>query len=201
VVATMNSIGVDVRHHYRDINLQLVSTTDTKCPALLTPDGRPVPMAWLAQGGMQSLLIDYCTKRAVALEGTRNPKWLQACPNRFVTARNKATNAPDCWKIRAWIPGEGQNPIGSGLIDVSIPTTNKDWVTPEQKEHIATVVAVCNAAMSLQNAPRDSSTGLAFERVVAVSEFGELTHNEQLALFQGGIRRKLLQVDHLVLAP
>lgn len=201
VVATGNCVGVEVRSSYAGLNLSLVGTNDTGCPAMLTPDGRAVPNAWLTQRGMQNLLIDYCTKRVVAVGGDRNPVWAQVCPSRFVTAYDKTTGAPSYWRIRAWIPGVGQTPIGYGLIDLSIPAANKAWVTPEQQEHVATLTAVCNATMSLKNTPRRPSAGLPFERVVAVSEFGDLTDNEQLALFQGGVRRKLVQFDHLVLAP
>ena len=201
VVTTAQCVDVSVRCIYRALNLELVSTTDSACPALVTPDGRSIPNAWLTQSGMQYLLVDYCTKHVVAVAGTQNPAWAQVCPARFVTGRNEQTGAPTNWRIRAWIPGAGMEPTGFGLIDLSIPTPNKDWVTPEQREHIATVTAVGNAVMVLKNTPRMSSPGLPFERVIAVSEFGDLTNDEQLALFQGGVRRKLVQVDHLVLAP
>ena len=201
VVATTNTSGINVRASYSGLNLRLVGTNDAECPTLQTPDGRHVPNAWLTQAGMQNLLVDYCTKRVVAVAGDINPAWAQVCPARFVTSRNKDTGVPHHWNIRAWIPGVGQHPVGYGLIDLSIPSTNKEWTTPEQREHIATLTAVGNAVMALKNTPRMSSPGLPFERAVAVSEFGELDESEQLALFQGGVKRKLVRFDHLVLVP
>lgn len=67
VLCMLSSLNPDQRHKYAELDVTLVATGDKDCPTLCTPDGEVVKKAWLNDNGMQHLLIDHASGRAVRL--------------------------------------------------------------------------------------------------------------------------------------
>jgi hypothetical protein len=120
-------------------NISIVATTDAECPALYVPgEDKPIPKAWLDDGGMQVLLIDWCTSRVVRLtftprRGDENDGWRAQVP---VALRMRCT---------AYCPGAGMPPLGDPVA-VSPPRV----LLKHEKHVIETNIAASKAWLALE---------------------------------------------------
>lgn len=144
VAITATARDDHLRHVYKAYNVQLIATTDPACPKLYLPDSdTPIPAAHLTDGGLQVLLIDWCTRRAVRL--TYPPRthgesdgWRAQIP---VALRKRVT---------AYFPGEGMPPLGDP-IKVSPP-----WKpTREEKEQIEANAAACKMWTQMEESEKN----------------------------------------------
>jgi hypothetical protein len=113
-----NTPDLDVRRMYEKYGIQLVSTTDGDLPPLYLSkeDEKPIPKAWVQQGGQQHLAVDHERGVAVAIgrnhyygRGGRKDVW--------------STTVPDNLRSPALVywAGDKRLPIASMDISVSRP--------------------------------------------------------------------------------
>jgi hypothetical protein len=144
VICTETTPGPDKRGDYHSIGVTLTTTSDVP---LWMPDGNPVVRAWLDDGGMQYLLVDHATKRAVRLNGAyrRAPRTNYFNPGSPITPGIPHRFQYNC---RAYIPGPGMPPIAHEKLKVKIPLAKAGY-TQDELEHIHMIVATGQAAMKL----------------------------------------------------
>lgn len=161
LIVTAAQPNPNERGNYHSVG---VSLTHTKERRLWLPDGSPVVRAWLDDGGMQYLLHDWESKRAVRLDGPRRTAAYKDYYGREKAGSPLTPGIPMRfqYECRAYIPGPGLPPISHEKIKVSIPT-QKAGYTCDELEHIQMIVATGQAAMKLTDheAVRTSATGFA----------------------------------------
>jgi hypothetical protein len=91
------------RHDYPELNVTLVSSNDKACPTLFTPDGEQVKKAWLNDDGMQCMLIDHDSGRAVRLAGHSDK-----------IATTLPIEKPEAC-IGAWFASDKELPVGAPI--------------------------------------------------------------------------------------
>lgn len=160
MIFTHNVFKPDSRCGTRDnvagASLRIVGTNDADCPplyitaeSLSTDEARadltklnqtadnlsgPVPKAWLNGAGMQILLIDSETGRAIGMRGTKQHKAWAHAPSWINPGIGYGKQAI------VYVPGNGRNAIGSG-VDMFMPYKR----TIEQRRAEAELVGACKA--------------------------------------------------------
>lgn len=203
VVCTTSAPDPDWRREYPLLGVRLVSTADKHLPQLTTAEGRSVPKAWLNECGMQYLLIDYETRRVVALQNETAAIMAARIPRRFcyTLSHHYRTDKPPTLnpRISVWFPGEGYPPVGHRVM-VDVPITNKEWLTDAQREHIATITDTCRMALHLQGFTKKESAHLSASRLLEVASYDQLSRAEQLIVANGKIMRPRFRQDYLLCA-
>lgn len=134
LVFTYSFPSPESRRKYTSIGVQVVSTADDDCPKLYIPgEAKPLTKASLARTGMQYLLIDLDTKRAVRLG---HGDWQNAIPKRF--------NG----RVTAYFSGNGRPPQGAP-INVSTPYVPTD----AERQHIEDIKSACEVWVGLNPPP------------------------------------------------
>jgi hypothetical protein len=134
----------------KELGIQIVATGDDDCPDLYVEPtgGKPIPKAWLNQGGMQWLAIDHECGVAVRLApggyryGRVGAKYQLRDVDHF--APHYLTG-----RFTAYWAGPARRPIGAP-ITVSEPYR----ATKEQKQHLADLKDQANAWAALRTCPR-----------------------------------------------
>lgn len=183
--------NIDDRRLYREVNIRLTTTADDNCPALVAPDGREIPKAWLNETGQQELLVDYDTMRVVSLEGyldQRNALDLPV-PSRFL---------PQYPLARAYFPGPGRYPVPGAQITVRPPLSNKDWIAPEQREKAKELLAAAKALVAMDSGHYKGSDRVSFAKLMEVDTIGDLATGNVAWLAQYGIPRPVILLDYLM---
>lgn len=122
-----HDVKPDRRMFYADQNISIIKTGDEKQPKYLSPDGEPVPTAWLNGGGQQLLVIDYDHNIVVRCDYVRDlslpeftPEWIE--------------NVASCW----W-PGPHKRPYGRPI------RIERPYVpTKEELEHVNEIKKACD---------------------------------------------------------
>lgn len=123
------------RRFYPELNIEIYGTSDGG-RQFTTPDGRPVKKTWLDRDGMQYLLIDYDTNRAVRLV-----RWSDPEREPF-----DAQLPVHLQKAGAVIPFQGAFPQG-GNIAISVPDKAFMQATAEWRKE---VLALANAQLKMR---------------------------------------------------
>ena len=191
LVYTHGAPDPDYRRRYSDYRFSVLGTTDNALPTLYLPDTDdqdPVPKAWLNEHGMQYLLIDEETKRAVALGDLSK--------NHLVPQRLRA-------RAKAYFAGPGSPPIGAP-IRVSRPLAKV--FDKDELELIDSLKAACDMQFSMTTSPTwdkkdgyyPDAVGLDPKRLLAAGSVSALTNNEQYKLFHRGVSRARQNCDYLL---
>jgi hypothetical protein len=144
LIYTDASPDPDHRSTYNSVGVQIVATSDDKCPTLLLPDGTPVKKAWLNRKGMQYLAIDLDLKVAVGLQAVSYGRIKS-------TAANLKAPAHLQGKFSAYWSGPERMPVGQPVL-VAPPLER----TPEQKAHIDSILAQCDAWCAMHDIEKRS---------------------------------------------
>ena len=185
VIFTHNRASPDIRGYYRLLGVSVVSSIDEQMPLLTVPDGTPVKKSWYDNGGAQQFVIDWATRRVVRLDDLI-PEERDTRPQR-VRARG-----------RVYFPGEGLPPVGGPCV------VNRPWkqvVTPEQKDHIQTLIDVQAMEVALLDRKMGAwQTRVGVPTLLSVASWKDLSANDQSALFFKQIRA-YDPFDYLLLHP
>jgi hypothetical protein len=187
------------RGEYRSVGISLTTTKDER---LWLPDGSPVTRAWLDDAGMQYLLVDRETKRAVRLDGT----WRRA-PGKNYYGKEEAGSPVTTgiplrfqYNCRAYIPGPGLPPVSHEKLKVSIPI-QKAGYTSDELEHIHMIVATGQAAMTLTDheaVHRNASVGANPDVLLRCTTWQDCPEALLPALAQYGAGRVVREYDYLL---
>ena len=132
------------RRVYAEVGVTLWGTTDNRPDWTFTqPDGTPVKNAWLGTGGIQYLLIDHATGRAV-----RTKNYVGPYRQEDRSAYSGPDHIPTRFHTERWAtywPGSERAPIGAQSIRIDVPLP----ITPEQQEHLTTLTRACQAWATL----------------------------------------------------
>lgn len=195
VVFTYPMPDPNLRGRYNQFGFSVLGTTDTALPTLYLPDEddqEPVPRAWLTENGMQYLLIDEATRRAVALGDLDN--------NQLVPQRLRK-------RAKAYFAGPGSPPIGAP-VRVSRPLARV--FDKDELEKLDSLKAACDMQFAMTTPPKwdraadphnrysPPSEGVDLRRLLAVNSVLELTNNEQVLLHLRGLTRARQNYDHLL---
>jgi hypothetical protein len=169
-------------------------------------DGEPVAKSWLSNNGQQTLLIDHDNGHVVRLYGsgggldpTKPRPWALPVPE---SLRQHA---------RAYWHGPNSDPVGC---PVTVNKTRR--LTPAERAYIEGIRAECKAWDTLSEQPLrtgkwvnnhwvrgdDGRNALAFDRVMAVKTYLDLTVDERLDLSRHGCTNGTVrhEVPYLMLA-
>lgn len=130
LIVTRNYFRPDSRKFYADLNLTLFNVHDrhrTFLNKFTDPDGQPIKQSWISN--QQTLLLDHCTKRVIAL-GNFSTK-TTSVPSRFAS-----------YGVSAYFAGSEREPVGGKAVGLNRPKKP----TPEQAEFLKEIVAQCKAA-------------------------------------------------------
>lgn len=192
LICNLCSPGPEDRGEYAGLNVGVYGTTDSTCPTLYMADGTRVPTAWLDCGGMQHLLVDHDLRRAYRLDDMLD---VDRIPQRFVNDPHQRR-----WQtVRAYYPGPGREPI-TGQVTVRPPFKP----TADEREHVETQVATARATLTLTDhavTRMNASSPLAPERLLAVSDWRELSNEELAQLYHNGLGRRTIRLPYLLTEP
>jgi hypothetical protein len=196
----------DKRKLYKDLNVEVVSTTDTHCPMFLM-GGEPVKKTWLDEKGQQILLIDHDNGHVVALAGTGGGLDL-------TMPRPWALGVPESLRrhASAYWHGPHSPPVGSPVI---VNKTRR--LSPAEREHIEAIRSECKGWDVMSEQPRregrwenhrhwikgdDGRQALLFDRAMQVKSYLDLTHDERLDASRHGVSNGTVkhEVPFLMLA-
>jgi len=145
LIVTTTKFDPDFRKFYSTLNVSIFSTADEKCPPLfeephivhLDPARRakPIPKAWLTEGGGQTILVDHCTKQVVALGTIKD----------HIPVRLRG-------RARAYFAGPGEPPVGARII-LRPPMV---WSEADE-QHFADTIAACQMWAGLNEYPKPTS--------------------------------------------
>jgi hypothetical protein len=132
------------RKMYERYNIELVSTTAPDVPRLYLnkDDDKPIPKAWVQQGGQQLLAVDYEQGVAVAIgycgyyygRGHTNPNYSEGFNN----------TVPDnlCGQAFVYWAGHGRLPVASKKITVSVA---EQELTKKLRDHLKSAMPALHA--------------------------------------------------------
>jgi hypothetical protein len=125
------TLDPDARRVYDAFNLELFSTIDAYKFKLTTPDGEPVPKAWLNQGGAQQLVRDLDTGKVHYLNGGRG----RLQDDKYPVPKH-ASHSSIYWA------GAGREPVIRRSISLAKPDaefkeTHKEWMSQVRAACIA----------------------------------------------------------------
>ena len=184
------------RVKYHHLNVEVVATADDRCPTLVTPDGLEVKKTWLDVNGMQTLLIDYDTKRVVRLD-TTIPSELDTRPARF---RDDGRLV----RSRAYFPGPGLPPVG-GPVRLSA-SWRTALTTDDEKAHIKAMMHQAKTLLGVEGQYNGDAHSLScrLTQLVSAPDILALRDtmgvSEFLGLAQGNISPKIVTYPYLLLA-
>jgi len=177
------------RRVYEDFHLQVTSTNDKDCPPLFVPgkeNNKPIPKSHLNHKGMQVLLLDHDSQRAVSLEGwmTSDTDASRTIPERFVSPYRRGRN------VCAYYAGPGAFPLGAVPITRHYPHP----LTAVQRVHITELKNACEVWLQMQ--PDPVKLGLEHHKMVRDVQtrvdyfvdmpFSVLTTHQRLAIASHG---------------
>jgi hypothetical protein len=194
-IFTDTAPGPNKRGTYRPLGLEVTTSKNITGP-LYAPDGQKIAVAWLYDGGQESLLVDEDTHRVVRIRDSyrRKPEDLIAgVPHRF---QNRCT---------AYVPGPGMPPIGMDKIIAWLPF-KAAGLTDDEKAHIQMITDTTRAALKLidhevtqqyASAPNIYS-GCSLDKVLAAQTWQDFEDADLHALFHYGAQRKRIEYDYLL---
>ena len=187
----------DDRRKYGQLGLELLLTSDN-CPKLVTPDGVPIPNAWLTDGGGQTLLLDVATSLVYGLyQHKEDEKQLlnRGVPSRFIT-RHWPT-------LGAYFPGPGREPVAAP-VTMAVPHSHKILVSDEERQHVETLVNVARAEHALSGEALPKYYGgippLNWATASATSDWRTLDDKHKTQLITTGVSRKHIELPYAMLA-
>jgi hypothetical protein len=139
-IVTARRWNPDERRTYKELNLQVVATSDDACPRLYVPGSmKPVPKLHLIDKGQQTLLLDLDHKRAVSLDGWLTKENAPLVPRRF-TERQSG--------VSAWYAGPDAVPVG-------MPVTRyyPEPLTVAQRKHVTELEDAAKVWLQMQGEP------------------------------------------------
>jgi hypothetical protein len=176
------------RRRYYDYDVSIVNTADAECPPLffkpqprtssVNPD-KPIPTAWLTDGGGQTLLVDHGKQIAVSLERSISSPTTVPLPKRFKS------------RCAAYFAGVGEEPIShSQPIKISKPWRHDDPKRNEHKRHIESLIDACKAwrEMTDRKAPNVWSVLKVNANALINTDFADIGEKDRLALSIGEAR-------------
>jgi hypothetical protein len=193
LIVTQSKFDPGMRRRYKDYNMSIVSTTDDGCPPLyfeqqpktpaVNPD-KPVPKAWLTEGGGQTLLIDHDTCTAISLERDFRQVHVRNDENLMVPVRFR-TNA------LAYIAGPHERPqaMQSAGIKISKPWRYDDPDRNKHRNHIKDLIASCTAWREMSDKPKPNiwSAVMVLANGLIGKSMSDLTDKGRLAVSIGNI--------------
>lgn len=139
LVVCRNSWHPNNRHIYKALHLQIVATGDEDCPQLFVPgQDKPIPKSHLNHQGMQTLLLDFDHKRAVALDSYLTQESAPLVPDRFTNSNSRY--------VTAWYAGPKAVPVGTPVI-----RHYPQPLTYDQRKHINELVDACKVWLQMQS--------------------------------------------------
>lgn len=186
--------GVDYRHVYNAISMQLDTTADLR-GSLYDPTGREIKRAWFPY--TQHLLIDYSSKRVVSTEGnpyTRagvEPTIRQGVPARFQM------------RAQVYIGGEGQLPVPINPITTQLP--HKMVYNDEQIAHFEMLTSTFRAVAKLDSdipiGKHYGTTGISPDLALKCQTWQDIPMNLYNSMFHAGVARPVVEFDYLLTMP
>ena len=156
MIVTDSTPHPSLRRYYNQFNVTLGMTTDDDSVLFFDPEClERVPQAWLTQGGGQYYTADHDTGVAVRLQhwadgqkDVRLPAWLRGRASAYFggMTESRAHGVPN---------GQVHAPPIGAPFEVSRPLV----LTKEEKEHLATMKAVCAAWCAHTGYVRDEKFG------------------------------------------
>lgn len=137
-VVCSNSWRPENRRVYKELGVQIVATGDDDCPQLFVPgQDKPIAKTHLNHQGMQTLLLDFNHKRAVALGPSLAKDNAPMVPARFFSHR-----------VTAYYPGPDAPPVGA-----PITRHYPQPLTYDERKHINELVDACKVWLQMQPTP------------------------------------------------
>jgi hypothetical protein len=179
-ICTVSRADPNERCEYKTIGMRIIGTDDANLPAFYDPDGQPLLKAWLNDSGMQTVLLDLDTHKAISLAGSKWDSEHWPIPN---WARGECT---------AYCPGTGRDWITGATIEVS---KADEWDREEWK-HVDLMRAGCEAWAGIERVALDlpsTRSQRRFKQVETIVDWSELLKAEDITDLTDGVKRRVAQ--------